>query len=214
MAYQISPTIGRAPSRSLDGPLDGDPGSAFHKSSLTTYLLAGEEPVATDTLSNSIPNMWSPPHMALYAHYACIGMVQGLVTNALLPYCLYVAGGQPNTCSTVSTFVNLPWGFKLFYGLLSDCVPIRGLRRKPYLILGWSLTFGGALAMALLESVTLPIAASIFLGMTVACAPSGIRVGFGRDSGGIRVGFGRALPPLSMHPWRSQTFTGHHFRSA
>ncbi|CAN0322390.1 unnamed protein product, partial [Phaeothamnion confervicola] len=26
---------------------------------------------------------------------------------------------------------------QVFYGLLSDCVPILGYRRKPYLIMGW-----------------------------------------------------------------------------
>jgi hypothetical protein len=27
----------------------------------------------------------------------------------------------------------------VLYGLLSDCVPIRGKRRKPYFVIGWSL---------------------------------------------------------------------------
>ena len=33
----------------------------------------------------------------------------------------------------------MPWSFKLLYGLLSDCVPIMGKRRKPYFIAGWSI---------------------------------------------------------------------------
>ena len=75
--------------------------------------------------------MWSWRYAALYAHYTCIGLVNGMLTQALMPYCLYVAHGQPNTCATVSTFVNLPWGYKLLYGMLADCVPICGLHRKP-----------------------------------------------------------------------------------
>jgi len=31
----------------------------------------------------------------------------------------------------------VPFSFKLIFGLLSDCVPIKGQRRKPYLIMGW-----------------------------------------------------------------------------
>ena len=31
----------------------------------------------------------------------------------------------------------VPWCFKVLYGFLSDCVPINGERRKPYLMLGW-----------------------------------------------------------------------------
>ena len=64
--------------------------------------------------------MWSWRYAALYAHYTCIGLVNGMLTQALMPYCLYVAHGQPNTCATVSTFVNLPWGYKLLYGMLAD----------------------------------------------------------------------------------------------
>ena len=128
------------------------------------------------------PDMWSWSHAALYAHYACIGVVNGLLTQALLPFCLYVAHGEPNTCATVSTFVNLPWGYKILYGMLADCVPIFGLHRKPYMIIGWSLTWAIALFFALLESIDLQLASSLFLIMTIAylmadCAADAALVG-------------------------------------
>ena len=128
------------------------------------------------------PDMWAWSHAALYAHYACIGVVNGLLTQALLPYCLYVAHGEPNTCATLSTFVNLPWGFKLLYGALSDCVPICGRHRKPYLVLGWLLTLVISLALALLPRLDLQLASSLFLAMTVAylladCAADAALVG-------------------------------------
>ena len=125
-------------------------------------------PTAPKADAGELPDMWSPPVVALYAHYACVGVVSSLLTQALLPYCLYVAHGQPNTCATVSTFVNLPWGFKLVYGLVSDCVPICGLHRKPYLVIGWSLTLLCALLLALAPTISLPLASSFFLAMTVA----------------------------------------------
>lgn len=31
----------------------------------------------------------------------------------------------------------VPWCFKVIYGFLSDCMPISGLRRKPYFMAGW-----------------------------------------------------------------------------
>ncbi len=46
------------------------------------------------------PDMWDRDHRAIYAHYACVGCVSGLLANSLLPYCLYVAHGEPNTCAT------------------------------------------------------------------------------------------------------------------
>ena len=48
------------------------------------------------------PDMWDRDHLAIYAHYACVGCVSGLLANSLLPYCLYVAHGEPNTCATKS----------------------------------------------------------------------------------------------------------------
>lgn len=39
--------------------------------------------------------------------------------------------------SVLGTLQSLPWSFKIFYGLLSDTVPILGYKRKPYLFLGW-----------------------------------------------------------------------------
>lgn len=33
--------------------------------------------------------------------------------------------------------VAVPWCFKVIYGFLSDCVPISGMRRKPYFMSGW-----------------------------------------------------------------------------
>jgi hypothetical protein len=35
------------------------------------------------------------------------------------------------------TVMAVPWCFKVIYGFLSDCLPISGLRRKPYFMTGW-----------------------------------------------------------------------------
>jgi hypothetical protein len=48
----------------------------------------------------------------------------------------------------------LPWSFKLLYGMLSDCVPVFGLRRKPYFLLGWLLYVSANVALALLGAPT------------------------------------------------------------
>lgn len=33
----------------------------------------------------------------------------------------------------------LPWSFKILNGLLTDCVPVFGMRRKPYFVIGWCI---------------------------------------------------------------------------
>lgn len=144
------------------------------------------------------PDMWTWPHVGIYAHYACIGVVNGILSQALLPYCMYRSGGQPSTCATLSTFVNLPWGFKICYGLLSDALPLRTitvhngrlaltapLHRKPYLVLGWSATWAIAFSFATLpdSEVSLTFAALLFLLMTLAfltadCAADAALVGY------------------------------------
>jgi len=144
----------------------------------------------------AIPDLWSASYVALYAHYACVGMVGGLLTTMLQPYCLYVIEAPPvgltalepqpsrlkidlpltraspawaqNTCASINTFINLPFGFKLFYGMVSDCVPIFGQHRKPYLVGGWGLCFAAALLGALSDELDLPTSSSLFLAMTVA----------------------------------------------
>ena len=37
----------------------------------------------------------------------------------------------------MSVAVAVPWCFKVIYGFLSDCLPISGMRRKPYFMSGW-----------------------------------------------------------------------------
>ncbi|KUF82059.1 hypothetical protein AM587_10009519 [Phytophthora nicotianae] len=41
--------------------------------------------------------------------------------------------------TTASTLVILPWSFKVFYSILSDCVPLWGYRRKVWMLVGWAV---------------------------------------------------------------------------
>ena len=46
----------------------------------------------------------------------------------------------------------LPWSFKFAFGMINDCVPILGYRRKPYMVIGWSFC-----TLALLALVCKPL---------------------------------------------------------
>ncbi|EEY68661.1 uncharacterized protein PITG_18605 [Phytophthora infestans T30-4] len=52
--------------------------------------------------------------------------------------------------ATAQALVRLPRALRLFTAILSDCYPIFGYRRRPYLILGWLLTFVCCFLMAVL----------------------------------------------------------------
>ncbi|CAE7818238.1 unnamed protein product, partial [Symbiodinium necroappetens] len=43
--------------------------------------------------------------------------------------------------ATAAVVTTMPWSFKLFFGFLNDCFPILGYRRKPYMVIGWTVCF-------------------------------------------------------------------------
>jgi hypothetical protein len=49
---------------------------------------------------------------------------------------------RPDQQAAVMAITSLPWSFKMLCGFLSDSVPIRQQRRKPYFIIGWTVFSG------------------------------------------------------------------------
>lgn len=68
---------------------------------------------------------------------ALVYFTQGAVgiTSVGLPIYLRRMGWTVTEIATASSLIAIPWVLKIFYGLLSDCVPLAGYRRKSYLIL-------------------------------------------------------------------------------
>lgn len=78
--------------------------------------------------------------------------VQGALAISAVAFPLFLRG-KGWTVSEIATFsfvVGLPWAFKVVYGALSDGIPIRGLRRKPYVIIASFLSIVSWLGLALL----------------------------------------------------------------
>lgn len=77
-------------------------------------------------------------NIAIPACYLLVGFLQGLSSPLInvLPLSLNASEAQQVTISSIR---GLPASFKLLFGFLSDNVPIGGLRRKPYMFLGWGL---------------------------------------------------------------------------
>jgi MFS family permease len=70
-------------------------------------------------------------------------------------------GRDSTEIATFMFFLAFPWYIKPIFGLLTDFVPIRGLRRKSYLILSSLLMIGGFLAATLLPLT--PAAGTVIL---------------------------------------------------
>ncbi|POM63869.1 Folate-Biopterin transporter (FBT) Family [Phytophthora palmivora] len=86
-----------------------------------------------------MPVLTSKENIGLLCQYAAVGMVYGMLPATIYPFLqqyLNCSGAQVTTASTLVVF---PWSFKCFYGILSDCFPIFGYRRRPYMLLGWGI---------------------------------------------------------------------------
>ncbi|OQR82748.1 Folate-Biopterin Transporter (FBT) Family [Achlya hypogyna] len=82
----------------------------------------------------------SPEILAFLFQYAMMGIVIG-GTNAIgYPFLTAYYQLPPNVLNSAGTLMSLGWSFKVFFGMLTDCVPIFGFRRKPYILGGWLVT--------------------------------------------------------------------------
>ncbi|CAN0040329.1 unnamed protein product [Heterosigma akashiwo] len=117
----------------------------------------GDDSWMTDT--------WHPANVAIPLSYFCVGFALNFLSTPLTYYMVHVLDASPAQQSVVRTMQSLPWSFKLAYGFLSDCVPIRGMRRKPYFILGWTIYLLCHLTLAALIQPSIgPLTSLLFLG--------------------------------------------------
>jgi hypothetical protein len=84
----------------------------------------------------------------LLFQYAAVGLTYGMLPAVIYPFLQQYLNASGQQTTTASTLVTLPWSFKAFYGILSDCFPIFGLRRKPYILIGWVVTIAMLAIMA------------------------------------------------------------------
>ncbi|CAK4631025.1 unnamed protein product [Aphanomyces euteiches] len=65
------------------------------------------------------------------------------------------ASGSSSACSTryqsqsYKVLISLGWASKIFFGILTDCLPIFGCKRRPYMVLGWAICGLCCLIMAI-----------------------------------------------------------------
>ncbi|OQS06558.1 Folate-Biopterin Transporter (FBT) Family [Thraustotheca clavata] len=90
-------------------------------------LRPGEAPIYT-----------SPEILGLLSQYMCVGLIYGCLPSILYPVIAgyyHLTGAQYNSAKTL---LSIGWSLKAFVGMLSDCVPIRGYRRKSWMMIGWT----------------------------------------------------------------------------
>nr|KAE8917664.1 hypothetical protein PF009_g32016 [Phytophthora fragariae] len=101
-------------------------------------------------------NIWSRDYIGLVVQYAAVGMIFGTLPGTVYPFLfnyLNMEGTQVvSAVVLLNCLVNMPWSFKIFYGMITDCVPVMGYRRRPFMLMGWTLCFAMLLVMACMDA--------------------------------------------------------------
>ncbi|KAK1940897.1 hypothetical protein P3T76_007603 [Phytophthora citrophthora] len=105
-----------------------------------------------------MPVLTSKENLGLLFQYATVGLVYGLLPETIYPFMQNYLNCSGSQVTAAKQLVVLPWSFKVFYGILSDCRPIYGYRRRPYMLIGWCVCF-----IMLLVMCVMPIGRPYFL---------------------------------------------------
>ncbi|CAI5720374.1 hypothetical protein KXD40_009252 [Peronospora effusa] len=94
------------------------------------------------------PNLLSKDCLGLLVQYAAIGLIYGVLPATTYPFLQNYLNASGTQVTTANTLLFLPWSFKCFYGILSDCVPLWGYRRRPWMVIGWIICLSMLIIMA------------------------------------------------------------------
>ncbi|GMF56064.1 unnamed protein product [Phytophthora fragariaefolia] len=94
------------------------------------------------------PDLKSKDSIGLLVQYAAVGLNYGVLPATVYPFLQQYLNASGTQVTTASTLLVLPWSFKCFYGILSDCVPLWGYRRRPWMVIGWIICLAMLLVMA------------------------------------------------------------------
>eukprot|EP00928_Gymnodinium_smaydae_P073936 TRINITY_DN57032_c0_g1_i1.p1 TRINITY_DN57032_c0_g1~~TRINITY_DN57032_c0_g1_i1.p1 ORF type:complete len:534 (+),score=70.21 TRINITY_DN57032_c0_g1_i1:39-1640(+) len=93
-------------------------------------------------------NMLKRQRVGIYMAYLLDGFMESTCATFLYPF-LTILHDEPNNYQAAvggafQIFVN----FKILFGMWSDTFPIGGLRRKPYILLGWCIAITASVSLA------------------------------------------------------------------
>eukprot|EP00644_Phytophthora_capsici_P013593 jgi/Phyca11/18070/fgenesh1_pg.PHYCAscaffold_33_\ len=86
--------------------------------------------------------------IGLLAQYAGVGFLAGIIPGVIYPVLQGYLNAEGTTVVSATVLVQIPWCYKMFFGVISDCFPIMGYRRRPYMVMGWVFCIAILLIMA------------------------------------------------------------------
>ena len=78
-------------------------------------------------------------HLVYYIHFVIMSIK---VTHSFIhsfTHLLIFLQGDPNLCANSSSITFFAWNFKIFFAILTDIYRPFGLRRKPWMLFGWTM---------------------------------------------------------------------------
>ncbi|RHY18812.1 hypothetical protein DYB36_010328 [Aphanomyces astaci] len=94
-------------------------------------------------------NLFSWEAFGLLSQYAGVGILMGVLGALQYPVFHNYLQMEGYQTASYSVLISLGWSSKIFFGILSDCCPIFGYQRRPYMVLGWTICAVCCLVMAL-----------------------------------------------------------------
>ncbi|KAG7400211.1 hypothetical protein PHYBOEH_006549 [Phytophthora boehmeriae] len=79
-------------------------------------------------------------------------MVFGTLPGTVYPFLFNYLNMEGTQVVSATVLLNMPWAFKIFFGVMTDSMPVYGYRRRPFMIMGWILCFTMLLIMACMDS--------------------------------------------------------------
>ncbi|KAH9197800.1 hypothetical protein AeNC1_000244 [Aphanomyces euteiches] len=83
------------------------------------------------------PDYASREIVALLAQYVTVGFMIGSMQQMSYPIFIAYYHMEGSQFNAATALIGLGWSLKVFIGLVSDCFPMWGYRRKSYMIFGW-----------------------------------------------------------------------------
>lgn len=109
------------------------------------------EPIEGALSNGDMIDIWSWDQVGYLPQYFAVGILMQGLPSTVYGFFLGYLNVPSYVYATAVTMVALPWSFKAFIGMVTDCCPIFGLHRKPYIVLGWCIAVAALLTLSLME---------------------------------------------------------------
>ncbi|RLN02470.1 hypothetical protein BBJ28_00015993 [Nothophytophthora sp. Chile5] len=94
------------------------------------------------------PDPKSKNYIGFLLQYAGAGLVYSALYSLTYPFLNNYLRMSGIATASASVLIALPWSLKTFFGIITDCYPIFGYRRRPYMVIGWIVCTICTLVMA------------------------------------------------------------------